>query len=155
MPLTEVQSIYYGLQLIGLHMPEELKSDKLFVMGSCCVPIDEWTDSMWMEGARIVSVHSDIFIAAGQPDPLSVDQVDGQVQVWLCPALAEFITINKLEVAPGVLPAIVREAERIERGAPWALVLEKASTCSDPAEYPPQLITVLQALQLKGIEWRD
>ena len=224
MALTEAQSIYYGLQLIGLHLPGELKADKLFVMRSCCVPLSGWTDSMWMEGARIVSTHRDIFVAAQQPDPINlalvsrmagkapvsqglVDarnatprpseeqldevrelatvlaaerkanaprydveltpdlgfavinissrifanvkampgycEVDGQAQCWLCSELADFIVTNRLEVAPGVLPAIVREVKRLGV-APWHLVLEKASTCSDPANYPPQLITVLQ-----------
>jgi len=235
MDLSEAESIYYGLQLIGLHMPGELKSNKLFVMRACCIPIGEWTDSMWMEGARIAAVHHEIFVAARQPDPISIDglvsrmageppvarglldarnatprpseeqldevrelatvlaaerkanaprydveltpdlgfavinissrifanvkampgycEVDGQAQCWLCSELADFIVTNRLEVAPGVLPAIVREVKRLGV-APWALVLEKASTCSDPANYPPQLITVLQALQLKGIKWQ-
>ena len=61
MALTEVQSIYYGLQLIGLHMPDELQADKLFVMRARFVPLNEWTDSMWMEGARIVSTQRGIF----------------------------------------------------------------------------------------------
>jgi hypothetical protein len=75
MALSEAESIYYGLQLIGLHMPGELKSDKLFVMRASCVPIAEWTDSMWMEGARIVALHRGIFIAARQPDPINLELV--------------------------------------------------------------------------------
>ena len=235
MAQSEASTVYYGLQFLGLYMPEELKADKLFVMRACCVPIDEWTDSMLMEASRIIAVHHAIWVTAGQPDPTSVDglvlrmvdqppvgqalvdarnatprpsvgqldevrelavvlaaerkanaprydveltpdlgfavinissrifanvkampgycEVDGQAQCWLCSELADFIVTNRLEVAPGVLPAIVREVKRLGV-APWALVLEKASTCSDPANYPPQLITVLQALQLKGIEWQ-
>jgi len=79
MALSEAQSIYYGLQLIGLHLPGELKSDKLFVMRSCCVPLSGWTDSMWMEGARIVSTHRDIFVAAQQPDPINLALVLSRV----------------------------------------------------------------------------
>ena len=235
MSLSEAHSIYYGLSLIGLHTPHELKGDKLFVMRACCVPVNEWTDSMWMESARIVSTHRDIFVAAGQPDPINlalvsrmadkppvsqglVDarnatprpseeqltevrelagtlaaerkangscydveltrdlgfavvnvstsifagiksmpgycEVDGQAQVWLCSELASFIVANKLEVAPNVLPAIVKEVKRLESAAPWALVLEKASSCSDPDNYPPLLISMLQGLQLKGVTWR-
>jgi hypothetical protein len=235
MAQSEASTVYYGLQFLGLYMPEELKADKLFVMRACCVPIDEWTDSMLMEASRIIAVHHAIWVTAGQPDPTSVDglvlrmvdqppvgqalvdarnatprpsvgqldevrelavvlaaerkanaprydveltpdlgfavinissrifanvkampgycEVDGQAQCWLCSELADFIVTNRLEVAPGVLPAIVREVKRLGV-APWALVLEKASTCSDPANYPPQLITVLQALQLKGIKWQ-
>ena len=235
MAQSEASTVYYGLQFLGLYMPEELKADKLFVMRACCVPIDEWTDSMLMEASRIIAVHHAIWVTAGQPDPTSVDglvlrmvdqppvgqalvdarnatprpsvgqldevrelavvlaaerkanaprydveltpdlgfavinissrifanvkampgycEVDGQAQCWLCSELADFIVTNRLEVAPGVLPAIVREVKRLGV-APWALVLEKASTCSDPANYPPQLITVLQTLQLKGIKWQ-
>jgi hypothetical protein len=237
MALTEAQSIYYGLQLIGLHMPDELRADKLFVMRASCVPLSEWTDSMWMEGARIVSVHRGIFIAAGQPDPISFDglvrrmadkpptsqglidardatprpseeqleevrelatvlaaerganaplfdvtltpdfgfavinvsrsifanmtalpgycEVDGQAQCWLCSELADFIVASRLQVQSTVLAAIVREVKRIEGAAPWALVLEKASTCSDPDKYPAQLMSMLETMHLKGIEWRD
>jgi hypothetical protein len=237
MAVTEAYTVYYGLQLLGLHMPGELKSDKLFVMRASCVPIDEWTGPMLAEGARIVAVHREIFVAAGQPDPTSIDglvsrmagqppvhqgiidarnatprpseeqlaevremavelaaerkakaprydvaltpdlgfavisvssrifpalktmpgycEVDGQAQVWLCSELADFIIANRLEADPNVLGAIVTEVSRIEGAAPWALVLEKASTCSDPDKYPAQLMSMLETMHLKGIEWRD
>jgi hypothetical protein len=215
MAQSEASTVYYGLQFLGLYMPDELKADKLFVMRACCVPIDEWTGPMLAEGARIIAVHRKIWVTAGQPDPArnatprpSVGQldevrelatelaaerkanaprydveltpdlgfavinvssrifpalktmpgyceVDGQAQCWLCSELRDFIIANRLEADPNVLGAIVTEVSRIEGAAPWALVLEKASTCSDPDRYPAQLVSMLETMHLKGIEWRD
>jgi len=215
MAQSEASTVYYGLQFLGLYMPDELKADKLFVMRACCVPIDEWTGPMLAEGARIIAVHRKIWVTAGQPDPArnatprpSVGQldevrelatelaaerkanaprydveltpdlgfavinvssrifpalktmpgyceVDGQAQCWLCSELRDFIIANRLEADPNVLGAIVTEVSRIEGSAPWALVLEKASTCSDPDKYPAQLMSMLETMHLKGLEWRD
>jgi hypothetical protein len=237
MALNEASTVYYGLQFLGLYMADELKSDKLFVVRACCVPIDEWTGPMLAEASRIIAVHRQIWVTAGQPDPTSVDglvlrmvdqppvgqalvdarnatprpsvgqlaevrefaaemaaerkanaprydveltpemgfavlgvstrifpalktmpgycEVDGQAQCWLCSELRDFIIANRLEADPNVLGAIVTEVSRIEGAAPWALVLEKASTCSDPDKYPAQLMSMLETMHLKGIEWRD
>lgn len=77
----------------------------------------------------------------------------GEREVWLCSELQEFIISHGLNPAPNVLPAIADEIARIEETVPWGLVLEKASSCADPADYPAKLIPVLRAMNLKGIRW--
>jgi hypothetical protein len=65
MAQSEASTVYYGLQFLGLYMPDELKADKLFVMRACCVPIDEWTGPMLAEASRIIAVHRQIWVTAG------------------------------------------------------------------------------------------
>jgi hypothetical protein len=77
----------------------------------------------------------------------------GEREVWLCSELREFIISHGLYPAPNVLPAIAEEIRRIEETVPWGLVLEKASSCRDPADYPAKLLSVLRAMNVKGIEW--
>jgi hypothetical protein len=233
-PLDEARTIYYGLQVLGIHTPYVLKPDKLFVVRACCVPMDDWTGPMWMEAARIIALQREIFIAARRPDPLTFEliskmageapvtqglrdardatprpseeqlaevrqfaaelagerkasaplydidltpelgfaiinisprfftdietmpgycEVDGQAQCWLSSELRDFIIANRLEVNPNVLPAIVTEIAHFEKLGPWALALEKASTCSDPINYPCQLVSMLQTMSVRGIQW--
>jgi hypothetical protein len=104
-------------------------------------------------GFAVINVSSRIFPALKTMPGYC--EVDGQAQCWLCSELRDFIIANRLEADPNVLGAIVTEVSRIEGAAPWALVLEKASTCSDPDRYPAQLVSMLETMHLKGIEWRD
>jgi hypothetical protein len=78
-------------------------------------------------------------------------EVDGKAQVWLCPRLQDFIISDGLEPSPDLLPAIAEETERITGHSPWALVLERASVCSDPGDYPSELVPLLQAMRPKGL----
>jgi hypothetical protein len=74
----------------------------------------------------------------------------GEVQVWLSQDLKELICSRGLEAAPGVIDAIDAEVSDANRARPWASDLERASSCADPARYPPRLVERLRQLGLLG-----
>jgi len=102
--------------------------------------------------ARLIHIPRDIIQEAGTL-PGFWETEKGEHQVWLSSELRDFIISHNLNAHPYVLPAIATEVARIEETVPWGLVLEKASSCKDPADYPAKLLPVLRAMNVKGIEW--
>ena len=48
MALAEAAAIYYGLQHLAVH-PDDLGTDKLYVVRAACIPPQDWSYALWRE----------------------------------------------------------------------------------------------------------